>query len=186
MFYGAAYTESGYALSEFTAGVLLQENRILGSGLFFGLATFFRSNGVLNVVNAVTHVGWEMYLLLRNDKNDVRHYRAASFLKRGIIALCLMVLPHYAFAMYGDHKYCRTDVSLMPETALSPPAAEKSLRLIPSGMYAFLQKNYWNVGLFTSYRVRNLGNVLLRARHSFGRAPLSQFYAFSDAHLRQG
>ena len=107
MFYGAAYTESGYALSEFTAGVLLQENRILGSGLFFGLATFFRSSGGTDAVEAsraVTHVGWEMYLLLRNDKNDIRHYRAASFLKRGIIALCLLVLPHYAFAMYGDHK----------------------------------------------------------------------------------
>ena len=181
VFYGAAYTESGYALSEFTAGVLLQENRILGSGLFFGLATFFRSNGVLNVVNVVTHVGWEMYLLLKNDKNDIRHYRAASFLKRGIIALCLLVLPHYAFAMYGDHKYCRTDVFADAPRPYCRPASWKNLYgLIPSGMYAFLQKNYWNVGLFTSYRVRNLGNVLLGAPAILLGAHLSRSFTFSQ------
>jgi phosphatidylinositol glycan class V len=181
VFYGAAYTESGYALSEFTAGALLQENRILGSGLFFGLATCFRSNGILSVVNVVTHVGWEMYLLLRNDKDRARHYRAASFLKRGIMALCLIVLPHYAFAMYGDQKYCRTDVFADAPRPYCRPASWKNLYgLIPSGMYAFLQKHYWNVGLFTSYRVRNLGNVLLGAPAILLGAHLSRSFTFSQ------
>ena len=50
VFYGSAYTEAGFAYAQFVAGTMLQENKMLASGVAFGVATMFRSNGVLCVV----------------------------------------------------------------------------------------------------------------------------------------
>ena len=49
-FYGGAYAEAGFAYAQFAAGSLLQENKVLHGGVLFGVATAFRSNGVLCVV----------------------------------------------------------------------------------------------------------------------------------------
>ena len=102
VFYGSAYTEAGFAYAQFVAGTLLQENKMLASGVAFGVATMFRSNGVLCVVPLLAHAGREVFLLLRNAEDATRHRRAARHVKRAMLAVALAIAPHYAFALFGD------------------------------------------------------------------------------------
>ena len=91
VFYGSAYAEAGFAYAQFAAGSLLQENKVLHSGVLFGVATMFRSNGVLCVVLLLGHAGREMFRLLRDANDETRHRRAARHLKRAMIAIALTV-----------------------------------------------------------------------------------------------
>ena len=164
VFYGSAYAEAGFAYAQFAAGSLLQENKVLHSGVVFGVATMFRSNGVLCVVLLLGHAGREMFRLLRDANDETRHRRAARHLKRAMIAIALTVAPHYAFAHFGDMRYCNGAVFDGAERPYCRPKSWRNLYgYVPSGMYSFIQRHYWNLGFMSSYRARNLGNVLLGA-----------------------
>jgi len=163
-FYGGAYAEAGFAYAQFAAGSLLQENKVLHGGVLFGVATAFRSNGVLCVVLLLAHGGREMFRTLRDAKDETRHRRAARHLKRMMVAIALAVAPHYAFALFGDMRYCNGALFDGAERPYCRPKSWRNLYgYVPSGMYSFIQRHYWNLGFMSSYRARNLGNVLLGA-----------------------
>ena len=50
----------------------MQENKVLHGGVLFGVATAFRSNGVLCVVLLLAHGGREMFRTLRDAKDETR------------------------------------------------------------------------------------------------------------------
>ena len=181
VFYGSAYTEAGFAYAQFVAGTMLQENKMLASGVAFGVATMFRSNGVLCVVPLLAHAGREVFLLLRNAEDATRHRRAARHVKRAMLAVALAIAPHYAFALFGDMRYCNGALFDGAERPYCRPKSWRTLYgLVPSGMYSCIQKRYWNLGFMSSYRPRNLGNVLLGAPAIALGFYLSKRFAFSQ------
>lgn len=175
IFYGSAYTESGFAWAQFAAGSVLEENTIVFAGILFGVATAFRSNGVLNVIIVLSHISREVFLTLRNRQDQRRHFKAARWIKRGFIALILVVFPHYLFARFGEARYCPFSIKVK-----RPWCQNRSWRnlfgLIPSPMYSYLQRHYWGLGFMSSYHVRNLGNVILGAPAIAIGAYLSQWF----------
>lgn len=159
IFYGSAYTESGFALAQFTAGAALLEDRIILSGFLFAIATSFRSNGVLNVIIVLARVAREARGVWR-DADPGGRAKAARTVASGAIACALIVAPHYAFASFGEMRYCTGE-------NWRPYCREKSWRnlhgLVPASMYSFLQRHYWGLGFLSSYRTRNIGNIILGA-----------------------
>lgn len=155
-FYGCAYTESGFALAQFAAGAALMEDRIVLSGVLFAIATSFRSNGVLNVALVLARVATEA----RRARDGGRRAEAARTLAAGGVACALIVAPHCAFAAFGEMRYCTGG-------NWRPYCREKSWRnlhgIVPTSMYSFIQRHYWGLGFLSSYRTRNVGNIILGA-----------------------
>ena len=165
-FFGSAYTESAFAWAQFTAGTLLQENKIVAAGCYFAIATALRSNGILNVLILLTHLGSQMFHTLKREDDAERHKKAARYVRSSVLACLLAGAPYLAFGHYGEWLYCHRGI----ESAVRqrrPYCRGRSLTnvygLIPAPLYGFIQKHYWGLGFLSSYTTRNLGNVLLGA-----------------------
>ena len=165
-FFGSAYTESAFAWAQFTAGTLLQENKIVAAGYYFAIATALRSNGILNVLILLTHLGSQMFHTLRREEDAERHQKAARFVRNSVLACVLAVAPYLAFGHYGEWLYCHRGIESTVKQR-RPYCRTRSLTnfygLIPAPLYGFIQKHYWGLGFLSSYTTRNLGNVLLGA-----------------------
>jgi len=165
-FFGSVYTESAFAWAQFTAGTLLYENKIVAAGFYFAIATALRSNGILNVLILLTHLGAQMFHTLKREDDAERHQKAARYVRSSVLACLLAGAPYLAFGHYGEWLYCHRGI----ESAVQrrrPYCRGRSLTnvygLIPAPLYGFIQKHYWGLGFLSSYTTRNLGNVLLGA-----------------------
>ena len=130
VFYGSAYAEAGFAYAQFAAGSLLQENKVLHSGVLFGVATMFRSNGVLCVVLLLGHAGREMFRLLRDANDETRHRRAARHLKRAMIAIALDRRAALRVRSFRGHAILqRRRIRRRGATVLSPKVVAQPVRI---------------------------------------------------------
>jgi len=154
LFLSAPYAESSCALLSF-AGCLLftrslgsngsteagHDVLVLLSGVAFGIATTFRSNGILNGLLLLE----EAFRMLWRVKSGFQMASLRRLLATGLGGLSVAVgflLPQ----VIAYNEYCGNLV------VNSRPWCERTL---PS-IYTFVQDHYWNLGLFRYWTLSNL------------------------------
>ncbi|RMX91260.1 hypothetical protein D0867_14130 [Hortaea werneckii] len=121
----------------------------VAAGLSFGLATTMRTNGLLNGII----FAWDVYTILprlphilrtRDGEGITRLF--ATLTAGGLIAIGFTLPQIVAYT-----EYC-TNGNTRPWCTALPPS-----------IYSFVQKEYWNVGLFRYWTLNNLPLFLLAA-----------------------
>ncbi|RMZ15539.1 hypothetical protein D0862_01629 [Hortaea werneckii] len=166
LFLSAPYAESSFAFLSFLGCycyVKAIENRYhrfadayqldacwtVAAGLSFGLATTMRTNGLLNGII----FAWDIYLVLPRlphilrIRNGEEITRLFATLTAGISIAIGFTLPQ----IVAYTEYC-TPHNTRPWCTAFPPS-----------IYSFVQKEYWNVGLFRYWTLNNLPLFLLAA-----------------------
>ncbi|KAK4666011.1 ER membrane glycoprotein subunit of the GPI transamidase complex-like protein [Podospora pseudopauciseta] len=158
MFLTAPYMESSYAFLAFTGYLLFAlssqaESRALTrdvylvlAGIFFGLATAFRSNGILNGIPFAWEVLRHLPNLPHKPFDTIRRLVALGI---GGICVALGSIIPQAIA-YGQ--FCSGASGVDPR-----PWCEAYL---PS-IFTFVQEHYWNVGFLRYWTISNLPLFLL-------------------------
>ncbi|KAK5653361.1 hypothetical protein OQA88_9053 [Cercophora sp. LCS_1] len=180
LFLSAPYAESSCALLSFL-GYLLYAHGCLASpsikgdgyrimaGLAFGLATAFRSNGILNgipfaweviqlflprLVNALTSIGRERDREVLSTVSAVRRFLALIV---GGVAVAAGSLVPQAVAY---QRFCASPPSSAEETPVPrPPWCDA---LVPS-IYTYVQGHYWDNGFLRYWTLSNVPLFLLAA-----------------------
>ncbi|KAK6846443.1 glycosyltransferase family 76 protein [Apiospora arundinis] len=162
VFLSAPYQESPFALLSFLGYFLLahgclgpsrsirKDAAIVGSGIVFGLATLFRSNGLLSGVTFAAFALAEFRGLVTTSLGFVSLRRLAAFGMGGISVSMGSLVPQ----TLAYKTYC-TEPSV---EALRPWC----LKTLPS-IYTFVQEKYWNVGPFRYWTPGNIPLFLLSA-----------------------
>ncbi|EMC98360.1 glycosyltransferase family 76 protein [Baudoinia panamericana UAMH 10762] len=115
----------------------------LGAGIFFGLASMIRSNGLLSGLIFL----WDAVLSLPNLPQLLRIRdleqltRLLSTLTAGLILASCFAFPQYL----AYTQYCTNTNAPRPWCTATPPS-----------IYTFVQSHYWNVGLFRYWTLPNL------------------------------
>ncbi|KAI1880924.1 hypothetical protein JX265_001164 [Neoarthrinium moseri] len=161
LFLSAPYNESPFSFLSFVGYLLfargcldksrghLGDAAIVGSGIIFGLATAFRSNGLLNGIPFAIYSVVELRQFLKSP-NTVSLRRLAAFGIGGqSIALGSIGPQALAYEIF-----CSELSDAEPR-----PWCNK---LIPS-IYTFVQERYWNVGFLRYWTPGNIPLFLLAA-----------------------
>ncbi|KAI0433776.1 GPI mannosyltransferase 2 [Xylaria sp. FL1042] len=156
LFLSAPYSESPYALLSFTgylffAKATLSDRRtfahdvsLVASGLWFGFAVNFRSNGMLNGILFAIELFRE--ISLPPTANSVR--RRLALLAGGSAIAIGFVIPQ--IVAYRTYCYDVVDSELRLWCT----------RRLPS-IYSFVQEHYWNVGFLRYWTPGNIPLFLL-------------------------
>ncbi|KAI3395231.1 hypothetical protein diail_1657 [Diaporthe ilicicola] len=161
LFLSAPYAESACSLLSFTGWLLLVKSCVktgtsvsslprdaltILAGLFFGLATYFRTNGLLNGAPLAFDFLSTFYQLTE----DLDHRKTPDYLRRlvvlGIAGLSVAagsVLPQYL----AYQTYCST-ASAASETR------PWCTHIVPS-IFNFVQRQYWNTGFLRYWTLSN-------------------------------
>ncbi|KAI3333456.1 GPI mannosyltransferase 2 [Ustulina deusta] len=151
LFLSAPYSESSYALLSFAghlffAKAVLSDKRtiahdvsLVASGLWFGFAVNFRSNGTLNGILFAVELFRE--LSLPPTANSVR--RRLALIAGGSAIAIGFVVPQ--IVAYRTYCYDVVDSELRPWCT----------RRLPS-IYTFVQEHYWNVGFLRYWTPANI------------------------------
>ncbi|KAK8018958.1 GPI mannosyltransferase 2 [Apiospora marii] len=163
IFLSAPYQESTFALLCFVGYLLLakgclghsrsirKDAAIVSSGIVFGLATLFRSNGLLSGVSFAVFALAELHRLVTTSMSLVNIRRLAALGVGGLsVAMGYLVPQTIAY-----QTFC-TEPSV---TVTLRPWCQKTL---PS-IYTFVQEKYWNVGLFRYWTPGNIPLFFLAA-----------------------
>ncbi|KAE8451564.1 hypothetical protein EG329_003637 [Mollisiaceae sp. DMI_Dod_QoI] len=175
LFLSAPYAESSCALLSF-AGCLLfvkslghngqsatHDLYLLISGILFGAATTFRSNGILNGL-LLLEEALRTLLLLRYDLGTAVLRRLFAAGLGGMGVALGFLLPQYI----AYQEYCQS-IDIAPRIWCQKP--------LPS-IYTFVQSHYWNVGLFRYWTVSN-SPLFVLAIPMFAILTVSAVWAFS-------
>ncbi len=159
VFMSAAYTECLFALLTFAGSLAIEKEQLWPACVLFTLAGATRSNGMtLSGFIAYYH----LLVLIRDVKSPCRPSRPLSGLIFGVTRTvltaatqCLIVaLPFVIFQHYGYLLYCRGE-----ELDTTPPWCKWALPL----PYSYVQAEYWGVGLFRYFQLKQLPNFMLAA-----------------------
>ena len=142
VFMSVMYTEMLFAFCTFYGLWLLLTGRHWISSAFFALSCATRSNGIVNC-------GFIVYFgLLSKLRQQLPGETLWNLLST--IGQCLVAcLPFVAFQTYGYFVYCAA--------GNVRPWCRDMIPLI----YSFIQKHYWDVGLFRYYQLKQLPNFVL-------------------------
>ncbi|KAK8131785.1 hypothetical protein PG984_008223 [Apiospora sp. TS-2023a] len=163
IFLSAPYQESPCALFCFLGYLLLahgclghsrsirKDAAIVSSGIVFGLATLFRSNGLLSGVSFAAFALAELHRLATTSMSLVNIRRLAALGVGGLSVAMGYLVPQ----VLAYQTFC-TEPSV---TATLRPWCQKTL---PS-IYTFVQEKYWNVGLFRYWTPGNIPLFFLSA-----------------------
>ncbi|KAK8084246.1 GPI mannosyltransferase 2 [Apiospora hydei] len=163
IFLSAPYQESTFALLSFLGYLLLahgylghsrstrKDAAIVSSGIVFGLATMFRSNGLLSGVSFAVFALAELHRLITTSMSLVNLRRLVALGIGGIAVGMGSLVPQ----TLAYQTFC-TESSV---TVTLRPWCQKTL---PS-IYTFVQEKYWNVGLFRYWTPGNIPLFLLSA-----------------------
>ncbi|ORY61537.1 GPI mannosyltransferase 2 [Pseudomassariella vexata] len=157
LFLSAPYNESAFALLSFTGYLLfahglgsrgtLNDLSILGSGIVFGLATTFRSNGLLSGIPFAVYaiIGFANLVEAPNFLN----LRRLIALGLGGLSVALGSIGPQAIAYF---RFCSGSSASEPR----PWCAKR----LPS-IYTFVQERYWGVGFLRYWTPGNIPLFLL-------------------------
>ncbi|KAK9806200.1 hypothetical protein WJX72_005101 [[Myrmecia] bisecta] len=150
VFHSALYTESIFGLATFAAMHYAQRHHMLAAASLFALSSAARSNGVLGC--------W--FIIHPTLVGLGRCGRTARKVVRSLLCMmgysCLIAAPLIAFQYHGYTTFCgglRGDSSLLPSWC--------NTRL--PYLYGYIQANYWGVGFFRYYQLKQLPNFFLAA-----------------------
>ncbi|KAI1303802.1 GPI mannosyltransferase 2 [Xylaria venustula] len=158
LFLSAPYSESPYALLSFVgylffAKATLDDRRtvahdvsLVASGLWFGFAVNFRSNGALNGILFAVELVREMS---RTPTVSSIRRRLALIAGGSVIAIGFLIPQVVAYRTYC---YGAVDSELRPWCT----------KRLPS-IYSFVQEHYWNVGFLRYWTPGNIPLFLLAA-----------------------
>ncbi|KAI1419852.1 GPI mannosyltransferase 2 [Xylaria sp. FL1777] len=156
LFLSAPYSESSYTLLSFVgylffAKAVLSDRRtvahdvsLVASGLWFGFAVNFRSNGILNGILFAIELLRE--LSLPPTANSIR--RRLALITGGSALAIGFVIPQ--IVAYRTYCYDVVDSELRPWCT----------KRLPS-IYSFVQEHYWNVGFLRYWTPGNIPLFLL-------------------------
>jgi len=178
VFYGIAYTESAFSAASFAGFVALADGWTTASGVAFGVASAFRSNGILHAIPVVAVAGARAIDKVRQGKTR----DAVLEVARGGIACGMIFTPYVAFSAYGDALYCRNPAFAANPRPWCVNSISNAYGLLPKTMYGFLQRHYWGLGFLSSYTTRNAGNVALGAPAMFIGAMCTWRYFMPQIH----
>eukprot|EP00898_Chlorokybus_atmophyticus_P007668 jgi/Chlat1/7902/Chrsp66S07323 len=142
VFHSTLYSESVYAACAFLGLLCLAKRRRWPAAGFFALTSATRSNGVL-------HCGYFLFDFLQ----ALQVVTLPQALRGAVhtLALCsLTAAPVILFQYFGSSAFCSSE-------GLQRPWCQQKLPYI----YGFVQKEYWNVGLFRYYEVKQVPNFVL-------------------------
>lgn len=164
--------------SELVRKFLNEKCKFLIAILCLILASFTRSNGVVNV-------GFFWYLFLLDNlkpiccRNWGKLFNLNSLLKFTVLLLstCLVISPFFVVQYVHQRSFCEDQTTAnLPEAGLtkhfSDPASLTKRFDDPElkgqicditfyRLYSFVQERFWGVGLFKYYQLRKLPNFLL-------------------------
>ncbi|KAI9825461.1 MAG: ER membrane glycoprotein subunit of the GPI transamidase complex-like protein [Thelocarpon impressellum] len=123
------------------------------AGLLFGIATTFRSNGLLNGVPFLHDACLTIARLCLGAPTLPRLRRLTALVAGGLLVGAGFVIPQWI----AHSEYCLA-TSALSDTGRRPWCD----RSIPS-IYSWVQENYWNVGFMRYWTVSNLPLFLLAA-----------------------
>ncbi|KAG4443790.1 hypothetical protein IFR05_000690 [Cadophora sp. M221] len=184
LFLSSPYAESSCALLSFTGCLLFTKSivhkgpnttthdlLVLLSGICFGIATTFRSNGILNGL-LLLEEAFRTLLMLKDGLQLSVLRRLLSTGLGGMSVGAGFLIPQYI--AYSE--YCgETGTAIRPWCQRSLPS-----------IYTFVQDYYWNCGFLRYWTVSNLPLFLL-AMPMFGILTTSGFWALKlNASDRQG
>ncbi|KAI0188750.1 GPI mannosyltransferase 2 [Xylaria flabelliformis] len=156
LFLSAPYSESPYALLSFAgylffAKAVLSDRRtiahdasLIASGLWFGFAVNFRSNGTLNGILFAAELLRE--ISLSPTASSIRR-RLALIIGGSAIAVGFVIPQAVAYRTYC---YDMVDAELRPWCTKPLPS-----------IYTFVQEHYWNVGFLRYWTPANIPLFLL-------------------------
>lgn len=163
IFMTVAYSESLFALATFSGLWHLQKNRLLAGSVLLSLATAARSNGLVNA-GFLIHSGMKVFL---------QQSGCCRPLMKRLCGILLMILPFAVFQGYSYYRFCFPSYGEghLPEELIQL-AKDKGYRVrgepIPAWcsyhfplVYSHIQSEYWGVGLFRYFQLRQLPNFFL-------------------------
>jgi phosphatidylinositol glycan class V len=153
IFFSMLYTESLFALLSWSGMYLLTvNNQIFLPVVMFAGASFTRSNGIFNSI----------FVLVFSLSNYVRTVSVFAAVRRALFLLLVFlaaISPYFIHNIYTQYFICSPGNTLQADEALCPPPSDYGY--INSNIYGNIQKKYWNVSLFSSYRLEQMPNIAL-------------------------
>nr|CCA18790.1 GPI mannosyltransferase putative [Albugo laibachii Nc14] len=127
--------------------------------ILFGCGSVTRSNGIL----------LSLYLVWHRLRTSPHWTNFATFCRYWLVTALLMILavgPQLVYFVCGIWKYCPSFHTVFDHTRKSEyPFHDRpwchSAFLNYSAMYMFIQREYWNVGLFRYYQWKQIPNFFL-------------------------
>ncbi|KAK3901877.1 glycosyltransferase [Staphylotrichum tortipilum] len=182
LFLSAPYAESSFALLSFTGYLLFalgcradsrpfrRDSLTVLAGVLFGLATAFRSNGILNGIPFAYEAVRHLPRLTSRPLDTTRRLLALGV--GGVCVAAGSLGPQLAAWL----RFCSG-------ASGTPPAARPWCRGYLPSIYAFVQSHYWNTGFLRYWTTPNIPLFLLAApmltvlivsgaHHLTGRLPL--------------
>ncbi|KAI1763870.1 glycosyltransferase family 76 protein [Hypoxylon sp. FL1150] len=156
LFLSAPYNESTYSLLSFVGylflakGLLGQKKTfahdvsVVASGMWFGFATTFRSNGLLNGIPFAVALAQELFAA--PSLSSIR--RRCALIIGGLAIAAGFIIPQ----LVAYQTFC----SASSTTELRPWCTSR----LPS-IYSFVQEHYWNVGFLRYWTPPNIPLFLL-------------------------
>ncbi|OCT92012.1 GPI mannosyltransferase 2 [Xenopus laevis] len=163
IFMTVAYSESLFALATFAGLWQLEKCRPFRGCFLFSLATAARANGLVNAG----------FLLYFGVQSVIQGTISCRRIYQILLATAVIILPFALFQYYSFQHFCSVSAiegSVTPE--LMQLAIEKEYRVhglpVPAWCaaslplaYSNIQSDYWDVGLFSYFQLRQLPNFLL-------------------------
>lgn len=160
LFLSAPYAESSFSFLSFSGCLLLAKGSVdvgrtsagtdllvLLSGIVFGIATTFRSNGLLNGLLFLQEALQALLLFRHGFQISIVRRLAATGLGGMSIAVGFLLPQYIAY-----REYCEAST-----THILRPWCERT----PPSIYTFVQDHYWNVGFLRYWTISNLPLFLL-------------------------
>lgn len=141
--------------------------------LLFGIATFTRSNGILNC-GFIVFYAVKLYVNRVQHASNKKYLMALKYAGVTLILCLVVVLPFVVFQMYSYFMFCRDFDPDLPERIVK--MAEEHNFVLPGNVsrynqswcfdkiplaYSYVQSHYWNVGFLKYYEFKQIPNFLL-------------------------
>jgi len=156
-----SYTESMFSLFSLLGMYHYVKKERLSACLFFSLATATRGNGIALAGFFMFQFLIDLFHMWKESKRMV-----ILSLFRNSLYCVVTCLPYVLFQIHGYNTFCTESIndlgsrSGMPFTDYIKQNHPWCLNTIPH-LYSYVQSEYWNVGLFKYYEMKQVPNFLL-------------------------
>ena len=182
IFFSAAYSESLFAYLSFYTMLRLEKSFKIQMGILLSLSSAARSNGLINIFFAfykslkicakefAIHKQMGKYAELSTLITNI----AGDAIVPALLSLLIGITPFALHQWYAFTHFCKLTKPVLDYSddiieyaslnGLKLPSDEPTspwCRDIPPLSYNYIQSQYWNVGLFKYYQVRQIPNFML-------------------------